>query len=67
VVERLCDRIVIIRSGQLVAAGTIEELAATASPRWRVVIDDGAAAAGAPAATSQTEPSPLSPALAGLP
>lgn len=67
VVERLCDRIVIIRSGQLVAAGTIEELAATVSPRWRVVIDDGAAAAGAPAATSQTEPSPLSPALAGLP
>lgn len=67
VVERLYDRIVIIRSGQLVAAGTIEELAATASPRWRVVIDDGAAAAGAPAATSQTEPSPLSPALAGLP
>ena len=67
VVERLCDRIVIIRSGQLVAAGTIEELAATASPRWRVVIDDGAAAAGAPAATSQTAPSPLSPALAGLP
>ncbi|EEH65454.1 ABC transporter, ATP-binding protein [Actinomyces urogenitalis DSM 15434] len=45
VVERLCDRIVIIRSGQLVAAGTIEELAAT----------------------SQTAPSPLSPALAGLP
>lgn len=67
VVERLCDRIVIIRSGQLVAAGTIEELAATASPRWRVVIDDGAAVAGAPAATSQTAPSPLSPALAGLP
>lgn len=67
VVERLCDRIVIIRSGQLVAAGTIEELAATATPRWRVVVDDGAAAAGAPAATSQTAPSPLSPALAGLP
>lgn len=67
VVERLCDRIVIIRSGQLVAAGTIEELAATATPRWRVVVDDGAAGAGAPAAASLTAPSPLSPALAGLP
>ena len=39
VVERLCDRIVIIRSGRLVATGTIEELRATAAPRWRVVVD----------------------------
>ena len=61
VVERLCDRIVIIRSGQLVAAGTIEELAATASPRWRVVIDDGAAAAGAPARRHRAPSPPLWP------
>ena len=44
VVERLCDRIVIIRSGRLVAAGTIEELRATAAPHWRVVVDVDAAA-----------------------
>ena len=43
VVERLCDRIVIIRSGRLVATGTIEELRATAAPRWRVVVDVDAA------------------------
>ena len=43
VVERLCDRIVIIRSGRLVAAGTIEELRATAAPHWRVVVDVDAA------------------------
>ncbi|WP_172120962.1 ABC transporter ATP-binding protein [Actinomyces faecalis] len=67
VVERLCDRIVIIRSGRLVADGTIDQLAATAAPRWRVVVDDGAAAAGTPDATSQTTLSPHFPALAGLP
>lgn len=38
VVERLCDRIVIIRSGRLVADGTIEELRATEAPRWRAVV-----------------------------
>ena len=43
VVERLCDRIVIIRSGRLVAAGTIEELRATAAPHWRAVVDVDAA------------------------
>ena len=45
VVERLCDRVVIIRSGQLVADGTIPELQATETPRWRVVVDQ---AAGSP-------------------
>ena len=39
VVERLCDRVVIIRSGRLVANGTIPELQATETPRWRVVIE----------------------------
>ena len=39
VVERLCDRVVIIRSGQLVADGTIPELQATETPRWRVVVE----------------------------
>ena len=39
VVERLCDRVVIIRSGRLVADGTIPELQATATPRWRVVVE----------------------------
>lgn len=39
VVERLCDRVVIIRSGRLVADGTIEELRATAAPHWRAVVD----------------------------
>ena len=38
VVERLCDRIVIIRSGRLVADGTIDELRATEEPRWRAVV-----------------------------
>ncbi|WP_022868791.1 ABC transporter ATP-binding protein [Schaalia vaccimaxillae] len=39
VVQRLCDRIVIIRAGRLVADGTIAELQATDEPRWRVVVD----------------------------
>ena len=39
VVERLCDRVVIIRSGRLVADGTIPELQATETPRWRVVVE----------------------------
>ena len=39
VVERLCDRVVIIRSGRLVADGTIPELQATATPRWRAIVE----------------------------
>ncbi|TFH54194.1 ATP-binding cassette domain-containing protein [Actinomyces viscosus] len=45
VVERLCDRVVIIRSGRLVADGTIPELQATETPRWRVVVEPPADAA----------------------
>ena len=45
VVERLCNRVVIIRSGRLVADGTIPELQATETPRWRVVVEQ---AAGSP-------------------
>ena len=45
VVERLCDRVVIIRSGRLVADGTIPELQATETPRCRVVVEQ---AAGSP-------------------
>jgi len=45
VVERLCDRVIIIRSGRLVADGTIPELQATETPRWRVVVEQ---AAGSP-------------------
>ena len=51
VVERLCDRVVIIRSGRLVADGTIPELQATEAPRWRVVVEPAAGSAPAQAAT----------------
>ncbi len=45
-VERLCDRVGIIRSGAMVAVGTIDELRATDRPRWRLdVADPGAVAA----------------------
>ena len=39
IVEHLCDRVAIVRSGRLVAEGTTESLQAGAEPRWRVVID----------------------------
>ncbi len=35
-VERLCDRVGIIRAGSMVASGTVEELRATSAPRWLV-------------------------------
>ncbi|WP_194949016.1 ABC transporter ATP-binding protein [Actinomyces trachealis] len=38
VVERLCDRVVIIRSGKLIADGTLEQLQEKAEQRWRVVV-----------------------------
>lgn len=63
VVERLCDRIVIIRAGRLVADGTISELQATAAPRWRAVVESSAAdsviqasTAGLPGAAVERDP-----------
>ncbi|GMA36292.1 hypothetical protein GCM10025876_24960 [Demequina litorisediminis] len=35
-VERLCDRVGIVRSGRLVAQGTIDELRATDRPLWEI-------------------------------
>ena len=35
-VERLCDRVGIIRSGVMVASGTVEELRSSSAPRWLV-------------------------------
>ena len=35
-VERLCDRVGIIRAGSMVACGTVDELRATSAPRWLV-------------------------------
>lgn len=52
VVERLCDRIVIIRAGRLVADGTITELQATAAPRWRAVVEPTAADSTVQASTA---------------
>jgi ABC-2 type transport system ATP-binding protein len=37
-VERLCDRVGIIRDGRMVAVGTIEELRSGAPPRWMVEV-----------------------------
>ena len=51
VVERLCNRVVIIRSGRLVADGTIPELQATETPRWRVVVERAADSAPVQAAS----------------
>ena len=51
VVERLCNRVVIIRSGRLVADGTIPELQATEAPRWRVVVEQAAGSAPVEAAS----------------
>ena len=38
-VERLCDRVGIISSGQMVAVGTIDELCVTDRPRWALDVD----------------------------
>lgn len=35
-VERICDRVGIIRAGTMVASGTVEELRSTSAPRWLV-------------------------------
>ncbi len=41
-VERLCDRIGIVRAGQMVAVGTKDELRRTPNARWRAVVDGAA-------------------------
>lgn len=41
-VERLCDRVGIVRAGQMVAVGTTEELRQTDDRRWRAVVDGAA-------------------------
>ncbi|MBD8062532.1 ABC transporter ATP-binding protein [Oceanitalea stevensii] len=42
-VERLCDRVGIVRAGKMVAVGTKEELRRTPNARWRAVVDGAAA------------------------
>ncbi|WP_139738913.1 ABC transporter ATP-binding protein [Actinomyces wuliandei] len=60
VVERLCDRVVIIRSGRVLAEGTVPQLQAGAGHRWRVVVT--------PDRPGTTEAqTALDQALAGLP
>ncbi len=41
-VERLCDRVGIVRAGQMVAVGTTDELRHTPDRRWRAVVDGAA-------------------------
>jgi ABC-2 type transport system ATP-binding protein len=38
-VERICDRVGIIRSGRMEAVGTVDELRVTDLPQWRIVFD----------------------------
>ncbi len=38
-VERICDRVGIIRSGRMEAVGTVDELRVTKRPQWRLVFD----------------------------
>jgi ABC-2 type transport system ATP-binding protein len=38
-VERICDRVGIIRSGHMEAIGTVDELRVTEHPQWRIVFD----------------------------
>lgn len=49
-VERLCDRVGIVRAGQAVAVGTIDELRRTERPRWVVEGPVDGWAAGVPGA-----------------
>jgi ABC-2 type transport system ATP-binding protein len=46
-VERLCDRVAIVREGQLVAVESVDNLKSKAVRRMDVVLDDPTAAAGA--------------------
>ncbi len=43
-VERICDRVGIIRSGHMEAIGTVDELRVTEHPQWRLVFDGDVAA-----------------------
>ncbi|WNM26828.1 ATP-binding cassette domain-containing protein [Demequina capsici] len=56
-VERLCDRVGIIRSGRLVACGTVDSLTATARPRW--TLEAELPPAWAPAADGETRVEPV--------
>ena len=38
-VERICDRVGIIRAGHMEAIGTVDELRVTDRPRWRIAFD----------------------------
>ena len=37
-VERLCDRLVVLAKGRVVASGTVDDLRATAAPRFRIAL-----------------------------
>jgi ABC-2 type transport system ATP-binding protein len=41
-VERLCDRVGIVRAGEMVALGTIDELRSTDTAHWRVAVTGAA-------------------------
>ena len=55
-VERLCDRVGIVRSGQMEALGTIDELRRTARPQWRLDVAVPGADAGALRRAVDAEP-----------
>lgn len=55
-VERLCDRVGIIKTGRMVATGSIDELRSTEHPRWTVVGPrDGSWLAAVPGARVLTQ------------
>ncbi len=55
-VERLCDRVGIIKTGRMVATGSIDELRSTERPRWTVVGPrDGSWLAAVPGARVLTQ------------
>ena len=55
-VERLCDRVGIIKNGAMVAEGTIDELRTTDRQRLLVRVDDGGRAAASDAAWARALP-----------
>ncbi|RJF43110.1 ATP-binding cassette domain-containing protein [Actinomyces sp. 2119] len=60
VVERLCDRVVVIRSGRVLAEGTVPQLQVGSGRRWRVVVTPDRP-------DSEEAQTALDQALAGLP